>query len=166
MSFPPFSVVPLSNQHVKAGFSSGSDILDRYFRERAGQDIKRNLAKCFVAVDNEHQRIAGFYTLSAAQIPLTKLPRPLAEKMPRYEAIPASRMGRLAIDSNYQGLGLGSALIADALRRSAGSPMAVYALLVDAKDDKAAAFYLNHGFIPCDGAPSTLFLPLDTLQKL
>ena len=166
MSISPFSIVPFSREHPKAGFCSGLEILDRYFAERAGQDIKRNLARCFVAIDNEQKNIAGFYTLSAAQIPLINLPEQLAKKMPRYDAVPASRLGRLAIDKHYQGRGLGQALIADALKKSARDSMAVYAMLVDAKDDNAAAFYRHHGFIPCTGKPQTLFLPLKTLSKL
>ena len=166
MSFPKFSITPLSREHQKSGFCSGSDLLDRYFSERAGQDVKRNLAKCFVAIDCSNERIAGFYTLSAAQIPLLHLPEKLAVRMPHYHAVPASRLGRLAIDKNYQGQGLGSTLIADALMRSSSSSMAVYAMLVDAKDENALKFYLHHGFIPCTGAPQTLFLPLDTIRKL
>ncbi|HWR00411.1 MAG TPA: GNAT family N-acetyltransferase, partial [Chlorobaculum sp.] len=92
---------------------------------RVSQDIKRNITKCFVAIDNAEQRIAGYYTLSAAQIPLPKLPEEIARNMPRYDAVPAARMGRLAVDKGYQGKRIGSALIADALIRSAGSSMAV-----------------------------------------
>jgi hypothetical protein len=109
MSIPPFSIVSFSHEHPKAGFCCGTEILDRYFAECAAQDIKRNLARCFVAIDNEQQSIAGYYTLSAAQIPLTDLPEQLAKKMPRYGAIPASRIGRLTIDKRYQGRGRPSA---------------------------------------------------------
>ena len=166
MTSPRFSIVPLDHEHTKRGFCSGTDVLDRYFAERVGQDIRRNLTRCFVAVDNEQGNIAGFYTLSAAQIPMLQLPEKLAKQMPRYSAVPASRVGRLAVDHRYQGKGLGSVLIADALQRSAGSSMAVYALLVDAKDEKAQKFYLHHGFFPCDGVPNTLFLPIGTIRKL
>jgi GNAT superfamily N-acetyltransferase len=166
MSTPPFSIVSFSREHAKAGFCCGAELIDRYFTERAGQDIKRNLARCFVAIDNEQQSIAGYYTLSAAQIPLTSLPELLARKMPRYDAIPASRIGRLAIDKLYHGRGLGSVLIADALKKSSEISMGVYAILVDAKDDNASAFYQHHGFIPCLGRPQTLFLPLGTVGKL
>jgi GNAT superfamily N-acetyltransferase len=166
MSIPPFSIVSFSHEHPKAGFCCGTEILDRYLAERAAQDIKRNLARCFVAIDNEQQSIAGFYTLSAAQIPLTSLPEQLAKKMPRYDAIPTSRIGRLAIDKRYQGRGLGSALIADALKKSSNASMGVYALLVDSKDENASTFYQHHGFIPCLGKPQTLFLPLETVSKL
>jgi GNAT superfamily N-acetyltransferase len=166
MSTSPFSIVSFSREHAKAGFCCGSEILNRYFAERAGQDIKRNLARCFVAIDNENKRIVGYYTLSAAQIPLLDVPEQLAKKMPRYDAIPASRIGRLAVDGRYQGRGLGSVLIADALKKSSDAAMGVYALLVDSKDDNATAFYQHHGFIPCLGRPQTLFLPLETVGKL
>jgi GNAT superfamily N-acetyltransferase len=166
MRSPLFTVVPLNRQHLRAGFCCGTETLDQYFANRVGQDIRRNLAKCFIALDHEEEKIAGFYTLSAAQIPLSKLPPQFKEKLPRYDSIPASRLGRLAIDRNYQGQGLGSVLIADALKRSMESSMAVYALLVDAKDIPAAAFYRHHGFIPCEGTPHILFLPLGNLHKL
>lgn len=166
MSTPPFSIIPFSREHPKAGFCCGTDILDRYFTERASQDIKRNLARCFVAIENEQQSIAGYYTLSAAHIPLLNLPEQLARKMPRYDAIPATRIGRLAIDKRYQGWGLGSVLIADALKKSSDASMGVYAVLVDAKDVNAEAFYRHHGFMPCIGRPHTLFLPLGTVNKL
>ena len=166
MNSPRFSITPFRREHEKSGFCCGSSLLDRYFSERVGQDVRRNLTKCFVAIDNRHERIAGFYTLSAAQIPLLQLPEKLANRMPHYHAVPASRLGRLAIDKSYQGEGLGSTLIADALMRSSSSSMAVYALLVDAKDESAATFYLHHGFIHCIGAPHTLFLPLGTIKSL
>ncbi|MGC8774821.1 MAG: GNAT family N-acetyltransferase [Chlorobaculum sp.] len=166
MSIPPFSITAFSREHPKAGFCCGSDILDRYFAERAGQDIKRNLARCFVAIDSKQLCVAGFYTLSAAQIPLNEWPERLAKKMPRYDAIPASRIGRLAIDTRYQRRGLGSTLIADALKKSSYASMGVYAVLVDAMDDNATAFYQHHGFIPCLGRPQTLFLPLGTVSTL
>ena len=70
MNVPRFSIIPFNREHQKSGFCSGSSLLDRYFSERVGQDVRRNLTKCFVAIDNSHERIAGFYTLSAAQIPL------------------------------------------------------------------------------------------------
>jgi len=166
MEHPPFSVIPLSKDNVREGFCSGSEALDHYFSAQVGQDIKRNITNCFIAVDNVNQQTAGYYTLSAAQIPLPGLPKEIARKMPRYDAVPASRIGRLAVDRRYQGKGIGSALIADALLRSSHSSMAVYALLVDAKDEQAEAFYLHHSFIPCIGALHTLFLPLKTISKI
>jgi GNAT superfamily N-acetyltransferase len=164
MKLPLFSVVPLGSNHVREGFCSGSEALDRYFSVQVGQDIRRNITNCFVATDDSNHKIAGYYTLSAAQIPLTGLPGEIARKMPRYDAVPASRIGRLAVDRLYQGKRIGSALLADALLRSSTSSLAVYALLVEAKDEQAEAFYLYHGFIPCIGASQTLFLPLQTIS--
>ncbi|NHQ60659.1 GNAT family N-acetyltransferase [Chlorobium sp. BLA1] len=166
MSHPTFSVEPLNSNHVREGFNSGSEVLDNYFAVQVGQDIRRNITRCFVAIDNISQKIAGYYTLSAAQIPLPGLPEVITRKMPRYHAVTASRIGRLAVDSSYQGKRIGSALIADALLRSSTSSMAVYALLVDAKNEQAEAFYLHHGFIPCIDRLHTLFLPLSTISKI
>ncbi|KAG0184462.1 hypothetical protein DFQ28_011089 [Apophysomyces sp. BC1034] len=74
-------------------------------------------------------------------------------------------MGRLAVDQAFKGQGLGGALLADALGRSAHSEIAAYALMVDAKDEAAAAFYRHHGFIALPALPLTLFLPLATVQS-
>jgi GNAT superfamily N-acetyltransferase len=71
-------------------------------------------------------------------------------------------MGRLAVDLAFKGMGLGAALLADALGRAARSEIASYALMVDAKDEQAAAFYGHHGLIALPDAPLTLFLPMVT----
>jgi GNAT superfamily N-acetyltransferase len=67
---------------------------------------------------------------------------------------------RLAVDASFKGQGLGGALLADALLRCKRSDIAAYALIVDAKDDSACAFYRHHGFIALPEAALTLFLPL------
>ena len=83
-------------------------------------------------------------------------------KLPRYPSVPAVRMGRLAVDQAFRGQGLGAALLADALTRIVRSEIAAYALVVDAKDEKAASFYRHHGFLQIATKPLTLFLPLAT----
>ena len=65
-----YRIEPLSGTHDRSQFLSGSDPLDRYFREQASQDIKRRIATCFVAVNVESHEIAGFYTLAAASVAL------------------------------------------------------------------------------------------------
>jgi predicted N-acetyltransferase YhbS len=75
-------------------------------------------------------------------------------------------MGRLAVDQAYKGQGLGGALLADALDRAIRSEIAAYALMVNAKDEAAAAFYRHHGFIALPDASLTLFLPLATFSGL
>lgn len=163
MSTAPFLVAPLDAAHDRTGFHSGSDPLDRYLREQVTQDIRRRVAACFVALADQ-QRIAGYYTLASASLMLADLPASTARKLPRYPTVPAVRMGRLAVDQAFSGQGLGGALLADALDRATRSEIAAYALMVDAKDDQAAAFYDHHGFIALPDSPLTLFLPVATAQ--
>lgn len=163
MSETPFRVVPLERHHDRNWFDSGSEPLDRYFRDRVMQDIRRRVTACFVALTSE-QRIAGFYTLASASLPLSDLPAELGKKLPRYPSVPAVRMGRLAVDRAFKGQGLGGALLADALERAIRSEIAAYALVVDAKDESAAAFYRHHGFVRLPDQALTLFLPLATAR--
>ena len=148
----------------RSQFQSGSEPLDRYFKEQVTQDIRRRVTACFVALDQEN-RVAGYYTLASASVPLTDLPVSLAKKLPRYPSIPTVRMGRLAVDQTFKGQGLGAALLADALDRAIHSEIAAYALVVDAKDDVATAFYRHHGFIALPDTSLTLFLPLASVPK-
>ncbi len=165
MSHAPFRVVPLDSTHNRNAFDSGSAPLNRYLREQVTQDVRRRVTACFVALNAAHQ-IAGYYTLASASVLLSDLPAAIAKRLPRYPTVPAVRMGRLAIDQNFQGQGLGGALLADALQRAARAEIAAYALLVDAKDTHAAAFYQHHGLLALPDTPLTLFLPLATVQML
>ena len=163
MSGAPFRVALLEAAHDRAAFHSGSEPLDRYFREQITQDIRRRVAACFVALADD-QRIAGYYTLATASLLLADLPASTGKKLPRYPTVPTVRMGRLAVDQAFKGQGLGGALLADALDRAVRSEIAAYALIVDAKDEAAAAFYRHHGFIALPDSPFTLFLPLATVE--
>lgn len=145
-----FSIAPLDIRDSRGDFSCGIDVLDRYFREIVTQDIKRRISSCYVAKSAEDGMIAGFYTLSASSIPLTTLPEALGKKLPRYPVVPLARLGRLAVDAHFQGRQLGAALLWDAIARAARSEVTVYALAVDAKDDRAEAFYRHFGFIPLE----------------
>ncbi len=152
MSKVRFQVIQLEVTHNRATFSCGSEPLDRYFQQQVTQDIRRRVTACFVALTSE-QIVAGYYTLASTSVPLTGLPDGTAKKLPRYPLVPAVRMGRLAVDQNFKGQGLGGALLADALHRAFVSDIAAYAMLVDAKYDEAAAFYKHHGFIPLLDSP-------------
>lgn len=151
-----FSIAPLDPKQSRTGFACGTETLDRYFRDLVTQDIKRRIAACYVATSVENGQIAGFYTLSAASIPLTSLPETLVKKLPRYPVVPVARAGRLAIDQRFQGRQLGAALLWDAIARSARSELAVYALAVDAKDERAEAFYRHFGFISLESLKAQL----------
>ena len=105
-------------------------------------------------------KVAGYYTLAAGGVPLTDLPAALAKRLPRYPSVPVARMGRLAVDQAFQGRKLGAALLADAVLRSVRSEVAVYALVVDAKDAAAERFYRHHGFERYGEKTRQLILPL------
>ena len=125
-------------------------------------NIRRRVAYCFVGVEQASKLVAAYYTLASASLPMTDLPAELSRKLPRYASVPAALIGRMAVDRNFQGRGLGAAMLADAIQRVLAAAPTVYAFLVDAKDERAAAVYRHHGFIPVAGRPRTLFLPVGT----
>lgn len=163
MTQAPFRLASLDATHDRLAFNCDAEPLNRYLREQVTQDIRRRVAACFVALADE-QRIAGYYTLSSSSVLLADLPAGIGKKLPRYPTVPAVRMGRLAVDRAFQGQGLGGALLADALDRAARAEIAAFALVVDAKEKTAAAFYQHHGFIALPDSPLTLFLPLATIR--
>jgi ribosomal protein S18 acetylase RimI-like enzyme len=163
MNDAPFLLAPFDAAHDRTAFRSDSEPLNRYLKEQVSQDICRRVAACFVALA-DGQRIAGYYTLASASLLLADLPAGSGKKLPRYPTVPAVRMGRLAVDQAFKGQGLGGALLADALGRAARSEIAAFALVVDAKDKAAAAFYQHHGFIALPDSPFALFLPLSTVR--
>ena len=159
-------IEPLAATHDRTGLGCGVPALDRYIREQASQDVRRRVGNCFIAVDTAAQTLAGYYTLAASSIPVIDLPAAETKRLPRYPVLPATLVGRLAIDTRYRGRHLGAALVADAIRRTAHADAAVFTLLVDAKDDTAAAFYRHLGFTALASRPMTLFLPIATALKL
>lgn len=156
----------LNASHDRRVFDCGVPALDRYLREQASQDVKRRLSNCFVALDQADGSLAAFYTLAASSIPIAALPEEDTRRLPHYPLLPAVLIGRLAVDLRYRGRQLGAALLADAIRRSAQAAPASFTLLVDAKDESAAAFYRKHGFIPLASRSLSLFLPIATALKL
>lgn len=150
--------------HDRSGFASGVDALDRYLRERASQDARRNVANCFVAVEERTGEIAGFYTLAATSVPVGDCPADIVARLPRYPVLPAALIGRLAVDRRHRGVGLGGALLADAVRRTRASDVVAFAMIVDAKDETAVAFYRHHGFRSFVDRPRSLFLPLTSIR--
>jgi predicted GNAT family N-acyltransferase len=154
-----YRIEPLGDQHDRADFSCGVDALDRYFRTQAGQDNRRRVASCFVLPTHDGA-VTGYYTLSATSIALVDLPSSLTKKLPRYPAIPATLMGRLAVNRQRRGKRLGEMLLFDAFSRALRSEIATYALVVDAKDEAAQTFYEHYRFLPMTSAGRRLFLPL------
>ncbi len=110
--------------------------------------------------------IGGYYTLSAAGVKLTELLADVARKLPRYPLVPATLLGRLAVDQNYQGRGYGRFLLADALFRAVRSEIASFAVVVDAKDDAARKFYERESFLSFPDRSLRLFRPMSDIREL
>ncbi len=145
--------------HDRSGFTSGSAILDRYFREGVAQDMRRRVAGCYIAVGPAGD-VAGFYTIAATSVLLDGLPPERQKKLPRYPLVPAVLLGRLAVSTAHQGKRLGSALVADALIRSSASELVAHLMVVHAKDEAAAAFYEHLEFTRLRTDPRRLVRPL------
>ena len=155
-----FIIEPLGHSHDRTEFTCGVEALDRYFREQAGQDVRRRASACFVAREVATDRVAGFYTLAAGGILLAPMPVRRAKRLPRYPTVPVARLRRLAVALAYHGRKLGGALLWDAVERAERSEVAVYALVVDAKDEQAEHFYPHHGFVAFGEKSRVLMLPL------
>lgn len=169
-TIPPFAILQYSNELAGArnSFQCESEPLNQYFRKQMSQDVKSKFARCYVALDTKIENtIVGFYTLSSSVIPLLDLPEATQKKLPKYMAVPAIRLGRLAVDKKYKGQKIGAALLYDALATATNlsNKIGVYAMLVDAKDDNAVSFYQYHGFISISNEPNILYMPLDTYRK-
>ena len=158
-------VEPLGSQHDRALFASGVEPLDRYLRSQAGQDARKNKAAPFVLVLPDGA-IGGYYTLSATGVKLTEFPAEVTRKLPRYPLVPATLLGRLAVDKNHQGRGYGRFLLADALFRVVRSEIASFAIIVDAKDEAARRFYERESFLPFPDQPLRLFRSMTDIAKL
>ena len=96
---------------------------------------------------------------------LDALPEGLAKGLPRYPVVLAMLIGRLAVSVAHQGKGLGSALIADAVVRTDRFGIGAFALIVDAKDERAKAFYEATGFVSLPGQPPRLCIPIETALR-
>ena len=139
--------------------------LDRYFREQVSQDVKRLMASCFVVIETATNAVAGYYTLSAKSVAASDLPADILERLSRYPILPAALVGRLAIDQRFRGKGLGSTLLVDAALRVLKGDTKAFALIVDAKDENAVAFYRHQGFQSFTSRLGSLFLPIVTALR-
>jgi GNAT superfamily N-acetyltransferase len=163
-----YRVEALAKQHDRKGFSCGVEPLDRYLKEQVGQDARKRVAAPFVLCEGDRNTVLGYYTLSALSIDVGSWPEDVARKLPRYPVVPATLLGRLAVDKSQRGKGMGEFLLMDALRRAviASRQVASVAVIVDAKDDNALTFYRRYEFIPFADEPNRLFLPMATIDAL
>jgi len=140
-----YHIKPLNRNHDRSHFNSGVEALDIYFRQMAWQDLKRDVASVFVAVKPDTDDVCGYYTLATGSIPYVSIPADERKRLPKYESLPAIRLGRLAIDKNHQGRRLGEFLLYDAFKYAINQSIAWKFFIVDAKEH-AIQFYLKFGF--------------------
>jgi len=148
-----FAVLSEEHKPLRAAFRCGEDALDGYLQTQARQDMRRGLSVAHVLLDEERGRIAGYYTLSSEVIERGELPAQLERGLGRNRVFPAILLGRLAVDLEYQGKGLGRELLLDALYRAleiSRKSVGATAVLVDALHEKAQEFYARYGFEQLD----------------
>jgi GNAT superfamily N-acetyltransferase len=183
-------IQPISRNLDLGSFDCGAPALNDYLQKYARQNHDRNISKTFVAMEKAGagsqlepaqpkrasrfdtsaqagRKIFGFYTLVASEIDAKTIPTTHSKHLPRYP-VPAVRIGRLAVDKHSQGQGIGEELLWDALGKAnhLSNEVGVYAVVVDAKDEKAVHFYHKYGFVPLSNNPKTLFLPVETIKVL
>jgi GNAT superfamily N-acetyltransferase len=144
------------------------DSLDRYLRTQAGQDVRRKANAVFILVEsNKPNFVLGYYSLCATALPQGDVPVAARKHIPRYPLVSSTLVGRLAVSETRQGEGLGAVLLADAVRRAYASAAMVGSsmLIVDAINERAAAFYESNGFVRLPDS-LRLVLPMRTIQQL
>jgi ribosomal protein S18 acetylase RimI-like enzyme len=162
-----WAVKELRGEHDRATFSCGHDSLDQYIRRFASQNERLGVSRTFVALEHGSQRVAGYYSLAAGSVSFEKLNDAQRKRLPRYP-VPTAHLGRLAVDGNSKGQGLGQFLLLDALERVAMADrhIAVHAVEVVAIDANAAGFYQKFGFTPLVNDPYHLMLSMATVRRL
>ena len=162
---PVITIQPFTADHASMSFTCGIRRIDDYFAYGALIQ-KERLARLFIALDRATRRTAlGFYALHNMDIEADVVPIPLGAKLRRNSQVGAVYIAMLAVASDHQGKGLGSLLLANALRRikRLGDDSGIWAVVLDALNDRAEKFYERHGFVPLIPSQRRLFLPLDSI---
>lgn len=165
---PDLRIEALASHHNRAGFACGVDSLDRYLRTQASQDVRRKANGVFILVEPAKPDVVlGYYTLCATSLAQGDVPAAARKHIPRYPLVSATLVGRLAVSEARQGERLGAMLLADAVRRAYASAATVGSsmLVVDAINDRAAAFYEGNGFVRLPES-LRLVLPMHAIQQL
>ncbi|SOC88547.1 Predicted acetyltransferase [Curtobacterium sp. 314Chir4.1] len=137
---------PITQHDDTSQFECGKPTLTSWLQIRAIRNEAGGASRTFISIDDETDRIAGYYCLAASSLQSAGVPGSLRRNMP--DPIPVVLIGRLAVDLAFQGLGLGASLLQDALVKSieASRLVGARAVIVNAIDDEAAAFYERFGF--------------------
>jgi GNAT superfamily N-acetyltransferase len=156
---------PVGKHHDRKGFNCGTFELNQYLVQHARQAHERGAAKTYVAIKADTPtRVIGYYTLSLTSLAFDVTPDTARRGLGRHE-VPLFRLARLAVDQKAQGQGLGGGLLVAAAERcqlAAGSVGGI-GLIIDAKDERAAGWYLRFGAMPLASNPLILVLPFTAL---
>ena len=156
----------LTRHHDRRTFDCGSLALNEYLQRYARQNHESGGAKTFAAVGPEAPTVVlGYYSISPGAIAFAETPATITKKLGRYD-VPVFRLGRLAVSLSVQGRGLGGDLLLSAGERALAVAQEVggVALAIDAKDDRAAAWYERFGALRLLDDPFKLVLPLETIR--
>lgn len=164
MTRKTISILDVTPEYYKS-FSCGKPELDEYLKRYAKGNHKKGIGKTFVL--KEEHCVCGFYTISMGSVEFDSVPEKMKKGLPKYPT-PVAKIGRLAVDENAKGNGVGKFLLIDAFHRiyEASRSVAAFAVVVDAKDEEAKEFYIHFGFIECKDSDLTLFLPMETINSL
>ena len=157
---------PIGKHHDRESFDCGESALNEFLQRYARKSHELGGAKTFVAIDDASgKKVLGFYSLSPASILYARVPELVRRGLARHD-VPAFRLAQLAVDRNVQGLGLGGQLLLAAGRRCvlAAAEVGGVALLIDAKNDRAARWYESYGAMGLLDMPLSLVIPLATIE--
>ena len=156
---------PISKKHDREAFDCGDEALNEFLRRYARKSHERGGAKTFLAIGDADKSVLGFYSLSPASVDYARAPEIVRRGLARHD-VPGFRLERLAVDLRWQGRGIGGQLLLAAGRRCllAAAEVGGIVLVIDAKNERVAAWYASYGAVPLLDAPSTLLLPLATIQ--
>ncbi len=155
----------LRRDHAVDRFDCGQEALNRFLVRYALQNQHAGTSQTYVVLAGDE--VVGFYTLVVAQVEYDDAPQRLGKGLAK-RPIPLMLLARLAVATNWQGHGLGSGLLKDAMLRTlqAADIAGIRALAVHAKDDDARAFYERFGFMPAPSDPYHLFVLLKDVRAL
>ena len=166
MSSPAWSEEAISKTHDREAFDCGEPALNEFLRQYARKSHEAGGAKTFLAINAaDRKTVLGYYSLSPASIEYARTPEIIRRRLARHD-VPVFRLARLAVDLKTQGRGLGGQLLLSAGRRCllAAAEVGGVAMLIDAKNERVAAWYARFGALPLLDAQLSLLLPLSTVQ--
>lgn len=163
----PWQISRLDASHDIRSFDCGEASLDLFLQRHALNNDRAGLGRTFVAVDPGQTRVAGYFTVSTGSVTFASVPDHVAKRLPKYP-IPTVHVGRLAVDRQFQGRGLGETLLLECLRKAAiaSKSVGVYAVDLIALHDRAKQFYLKYGFVEMLDSPLHLFLPIQAARAV